>query len=42
MVSGNAIFVVTPSGANAGAITLSGTVDAEGIDSYAITIRVSH
>lgn len=39
-VSGNAIFTVTSSGTNAGAIVLTGTVDAEGTDTYVITIRV--
>ena len=40
-VSGNAVFTVTSTGVNAGAIILSGTVDAEAVKTYSITIRVS-
>jgi hypothetical protein len=39
--SGSTIFSVVSSGANAGQIVLTGTVDAENMDTYAITIRVS-
>lgn len=40
-VSGNNMFTVTSSGTNAGAINLSGMVDADGVVScYVITIRV--
>ncbi len=40
-VSGNAIFTVTSIGVNSGAITLSGIVDAEAVQTYTLTIRVS-
>ena len=40
-VSGSDIFTVTSTGVNAGAITLSGTVDAETVQTYTVTIRVS-
>lgn len=40
-VSGSTLFSVVSSGANAGQIILTGTVDAENTDTYAITIRVS-
>ena len=39
-VSGASIFSVTSSGSNAGEISLTGTVDAEAVDSYAVTVRV--
>lgn len=41
-VSGDGVFTVTSSGTNAGAIILTGTVDAEAVDSYVLTIRVCH
>ena len=39
-VSGNAIFTVESSGANAGAVMLTGDVDAEGVTTYTVVIRV--
>lgn len=41
-VSGDSSFTVTSSGTNAGAIALTGTVDAEDVDSYVLTIRVCY
>ena len=38
---GDSLFTVVSSGANAGAIMLTGTVDAETVDTYTLTIRVS-
>ena len=41
-VSGAAMFSVTMAGVNAGAVTLSGTLDAEANQTYTLTIRVRH